>query len=528
MLIKKLLPSVLALLLVLPLVLSSCGAPQTPDVTSDTESASSPAPETKDPSAGESATEPETAPQTPKNVYEPMEVLLSTDVHLCHLNWYGMTSDDRMAKMIDDMNAYHDEYGYSAILFLGDYSLDFWETGIFGSWRHQELSNTKNFLEKYAADLDCENWYIIPGNHEQYGYELWKDITGFDRQYYIKLGGYLVFMLDNFAGDLDPTTDNHGVYSYTDIDFIHEVMDENPEMPVILCAHYFDVSAEAARGTGFRDLVRDDRVMALFCGHDHVRTVQKLGPDYGDKIIFHCGQYSYTKSSVTDCPWGWRTMLMDEDGLTVSYYAPESTMVDGRDVHIEEGFLDEIYVPNLLTHPELKPSDEPGTEETAPDDPGSGEERNLCAEATILAASPGNKEKNGPASLIDGDPKQTKWCVTSDPTLPADLKDIALYYFVMDLGGTRQLKSYTLHGASASEYGGDSGITDMDMKGWVIQGSANKTDWTDLDRVTDNTASVYTHSIDGSVRYIRLLILPGGANQKDDVLRLYELEILGK
>ena len=29
---------------------------------------------------------------------------------------------------------------------------DFWETGIFGSWRHQELSNTKNFLEKYADE----------------------------------------------------------------------------------------------------------------------------------------------------------------------------------------------------------------------------------------------------------------------------------------------------------------------------------------------------------------------------------------
>ena len=289
-----------------------------------------------------------------KNEYVPTEMVIAADVHLCHIDWYGMSSEDRMTKMIEDMNEYYDEYGYDAILFLGDLSLDFWETGILGSWRHMNVSNTDIFLKDYASKLKCEDRYIIPGNHEQYGDKLWKEITGYSRQYYFKIGGYLIFMLDNFAGDLDPDTDNVGVYTCTDVDFIRKTMDKNPDMPVILCAHYFDLGIEAANGSGFRDLVCDDRIVALFCGHDHVRTVQYLGPLYGDKIIFHCGQYSYTNSTVLECPWGFRTVRMDEDGLTVSYYAPESVMIDGERYEIPEGHMDEIYVPNLLTHPEAK------------------------------------------------------------------------------------------------------------------------------------------------------------------------------
>ena len=516
---KKLLAFLLALLFLLPVVFTACGSTQDPGKTTETQETSKPTDETDKPTDTEKPTETE----EPGSVYKDTDILIATDVHLCHLDWYGMSSADRMAKMVEDMNYYRDEYGYESILFLGDYSLDFWETGILGSWRHQELSNTKILLEEYLPDLECQDWYIIPGNHEQYGYDLWKEITGFDRQYYLKIGGYLIFMLDNFHGDLDPNTDNHGVYTPTDLEFIEEVMDENPDMPVILCAHFFDLAKEEAAGNGFRELVSDDRVVALFCGHDHVRTIQKLGADYGNKIIFHCGQFSYTKSTITQCPWGWRPVKLTKDGITVSYYCPDATVTDGgKTIEIYEVFLEETFVPNLLIHPEEKETQ--GESETV-ETPDISKLENLCKNATIESASPGNKEKNGPANLIDGDPAQTKWCVTSDPALPEELKDIALYYAVVDLGSSRKLSAYRLLGASQSSYGGDSGNTAMDPKAWKLQGSENGTDWIDLDVVEGNTKSTYESALSGNARYIRLLILPGGASQNDDILRLYELEV---
>lgn len=285
---------------------------------------------------------------TAGNQYRDVELVILTDVHLCHINWYGMTSEERMDKMINDVNAFYEKQPYDATLFLGDYSLDYWETGNFGSWRHRGVSNTYNFLTHYADRMTCPDYYILPGNHEQYGNDLWRAITGFDRQYYIKLGGYLIFMLDNFAGDLDPVTDNHGIYSPTAVEAIRGIMELNPGMPVFLCAHFFDLTKETEK---FRELVRDERVLALFCGHDHVRTIEDMGEAYGNKKIFHCGTFSYTdaRHKYEEHPWGWRTLSLRENGIKVTYYTPESVaVVGGNPIKTEAGFVEEVTVPNPL------------------------------------------------------------------------------------------------------------------------------------------------------------------------------------
>ncbi len=327
---KNTMKTALFLLLALVMLLTSCtGGNEKPAETAG---------------ATEPATEAETA--APANVYTDTTLVVMTDVHLCHLSWYGKNSESRLRGMINNLNGYYDEFGYDAMLFLGDFSLDFWETGIYGSWRHQELSNTSVFLEEYASDLYCEEQYIIPGNHEQYGHELWEELTGFERQYYIKKGGYLIFMLDNFDGELDPDTDIHGIYDPTDVAFIREVMDENPDMPVLLCAHFFDLTKES---DAFRDLMFDERIVALFCGHDHVTTVEDMGEDYNNKTLFHCGQYSYTNGKFTDHPWGWRTLTLTKEGITVTYYAPASDPVDGgKKLQIEAGERDRYTIPNPL------------------------------------------------------------------------------------------------------------------------------------------------------------------------------------
>ena len=67
-----------------------------------------------------------------------------------------------------------------AILFLGDYSLDHWAWNVKGSWLTEGKSYTKQFVETYLKELPAPH-FMLAGNHEQYGEELWKSITGFSR-----------------------------------------------------------------------------------------------------------------------------------------------------------------------------------------------------------------------------------------------------------------------------------------------------------------------------------------------------------
>jgi hypothetical protein len=48
--------------------------------------------------------------------------------------------------------------------------------------------------------------FFLAGNHEQYGNEEWKAITGNDRSGTITLGNNTFVLLDACAGDLNPTT----------------------------------------------------------------------------------------------------------------------------------------------------------------------------------------------------------------------------------------------------------------------------------------------------------------------------------
>ena len=55
-------------------------------------------------------------------------------MHLCYADWYGMTSEDRVQKFIDDVKAEYEKAPFEALLLLGDYSLDHWSYHIKGSY----------------------------------------------------------------------------------------------------------------------------------------------------------------------------------------------------------------------------------------------------------------------------------------------------------------------------------------------------------------------------------------------------------
>lgn len=253
-------------------------------------------------------------------------IIFCSDVHLCAAECYGRSSDDRMQDMINNLNRFYDEKPYEKVIFLGDYSLDFWRWGCGGSWINEGVNNTDNFIKQYASQLKAP-YYMAPGNHEQYGYETWKNITGTSRDDCFVLGGYLCISCDNFAGILDPDFHSDGEYTLTKLSFIKEKMEEYAELPVILCGHFFDPTKESKEFYEF--IKKEKRITLLVCGHMHDNAIVDLGEKADNVCIYRTGHYSYCKSGKTphEFMWGFCEVLLGEEGVTIRYVEPANTFV---------------------------------------------------------------------------------------------------------------------------------------------------------------------------------------------------------
>jgi len=252
-------------------------------------------------------------------------VLFCSDVHLCHCDWYGLSSEQRLEGMVERLNAYHARRPYEKLVFLGDYSLDFWEWSICGSWLREGVSNTARFISQYASRLHAP-WHMLPGNHEQYGNDRWLQWTGTPRESSFVLGGYLFVCCDNFAGLLDPTEHSDGVYSPTNLSYVRAQLDAHPGLPVILCAHFFDLDKEPP---AFFDFIRNEtRITLLVCGHDHLAGVVDPGDITDHVCIYHDGQYSYSGRTPQDPMWGFCDAQLTETGIDIRYVEPDNTFFD--------------------------------------------------------------------------------------------------------------------------------------------------------------------------------------------------------
>ena len=261
------------------------------------------------------------------------KIIIMSDVHLCRHDWYGVSSEERLSEMIENLNSAYDREPYEAILFLGDYYLDFWLYEEGGTFVHHKLSNTERFVKSFLSRLKCKNYYMLPGNHEQYPNEKWKEITGNYRQFSVVIGDVLFIMLDTFSGELDPNYDHDGVYTSPDIGYIQAEMAKYPNLPVVLCAHYFAVEKKSKISENFTSFSKEsekfvdfikneDRILCLFCGHDHICIAEEI-ENCGGKYLFHDGQYSYSLAEPEDsCPWGWREVWFDGQSFKTSYFSP--------------------------------------------------------------------------------------------------------------------------------------------------------------------------------------------------------------
>lgn len=271
-------------------------------------------------------------------------ILIASDIHWCHLEWYGVSNEERMERFVRHVEEEYAKDPFEALLLLGDYSLDHWQWGIKGCWLTEGRSNTKLFADRVISKLKKLGvpMAAIGGNHEQYGNTLWKELTGFTRTDAVTVGEYLFVLVDTFGANLDPTEHSDGTYCGTDVAFVKDMMAKHPDKKVVLCAHHFEPSRESEE---LRALVReDDRVLCLFGGHVHRSKVVELGEEWGNKALLYTGNYSYNggKQPPQESMWGFRDLILTEGALTSRYITPANTIkVKEETIEHPYGYQDE-------------------------------------------------------------------------------------------------------------------------------------------------------------------------------------------
>ena len=280
---------------------------------------------------------------------KPKRILIASDIHLAHIDWYGVKTDERVAKFISDVEAEYKKEPFDALLLLGDYALDFWQWSIKGCYLREGISNANRFAKDFLARLGKYPFEIraIAGNHEQYGEENFKRLVGHSRTGLYDAGEVLFVLLDNFAANLDPDFHSDGTFTGTDVTRVKKLLADYPDKKLVLCAHHFDPANESE---AFRELLKNEpRLLCLFGGHVHLSRVVDLGEDCGNKKLIYTGNYSYSKEKDPATSfWGFREVYLDENGLTTRYITPENVYVspvtNETTVHAY-GKQDEVTIP---------------------------------------------------------------------------------------------------------------------------------------------------------------------------------------
>ena len=255
-----------------------------------------------------------------------IRVIIMSDIHYCADGFYGVDQKEKCERLCTDLEREYKNDAYSALLLLGDYSLDHWAWNTKGTYLTRGVSDTKTFREDCLDRMAPEGVArkMIAGNHEQYGEELWEKITGFCRKDYLVCGPVLFVLLDTFGGDLDPSEHSDGTYVGADVEYITELMARYPDKKVILCAHWFDMEKESEE---FRALLScEERIVCMFCGHNHISRIASSGESAGNKPIIYTGNYSYSgEKNPVRCLSGYREVIITDEGISSKYIVPSHT-----------------------------------------------------------------------------------------------------------------------------------------------------------------------------------------------------------
>ncbi len=227
-------------------------------------------------------------------------------------NAFGKTQRQKIEKIYEDIMEENRRSKLDAVLVLGDLSIDDYD------YRQLPISYCKKFKEDCMDRLPCPA-YALPGNHDSWPNDLWKEMMGYDRRYSVEFGDCAFIMDDSFAdvpaGPKDPASG--GRFTPMDADFLRECLTKHKGKKIFLCSHHID-------GRSFSEecqkLLRESGdVVFMYRGHCHVNIVADMGEDCGNIKLCDIGGYGYAGQvvdgkytfNIFDFSWAWGYQIIE-------------------------------------------------------------------------------------------------------------------------------------------------------------------------------------------------------------------------
>lgn len=227
-------------------------------------------------------------------------------------NAFGKTQREKIEKVYEDIIEEHLRSPLDAVLVLGDLSVDDYD------YRCLPVSYCKKFKEDCMDRLPVPS-YALPGNHDSWPNELWRDMMGYDRRYSIEIGDCAFIMDDSFAGvpakPNDPASGSY--YTPMDTDFLRECLKKHKGKKIFICSHLIGNATFSEEG---KKLLRESGdVVFMYRGHVHVNSVNDMGEDCANIKMMDIGGYGYSAKiidgeytfNVFDFAWAWGYQILE-------------------------------------------------------------------------------------------------------------------------------------------------------------------------------------------------------------------------
>lgn len=252
-------------------------------------------------------------------------VIVTSDVHYTDLNGSpnGYNADGRLQLWVDSILQEHEKESVDLVIVNGDVSLDYREANGGGDLLVSGISGTELFVKNYVSQLRAKgiSVVVLPGNHEQYSEDDWRELTGNNRNETYELGNNLFIMPDSFGTNLDPQGDaqqSDGTYSAFDVAYLKKMMSQYPEHNVYIVSHHINMAQQ--QDSQFLNLLQtNENIVGLFSGHTH--SALTLGGEddtttYGGKTVAQTGHFSWEKDTTS---WGFRDLVITADSAECKY-----------------------------------------------------------------------------------------------------------------------------------------------------------------------------------------------------------------
>lgn len=250
---------------------------------------------------------------TTEETYEELKKLYpEANTSLASGNAFGKTQKQKIEKVYEDIVEEHRRSPLDAVIVLGDLSVDDYD------FRHLPYNYCRKFKEECMDRLPVQS-YALPGNHDSYPNEMWREVFGYDREYAIEFGDCVFIMADTFSNVPASKIDPAGGAPKNPIhdDFLRENLEKYKGKKIFLCAHHIDSSLITEEG---KKLIKDSGdVVFMYRGHVHINSVNDMGEECGNVKLCDIGGYGYSGQvinggytfNVFDFKWAWGYQIIE-------------------------------------------------------------------------------------------------------------------------------------------------------------------------------------------------------------------------